>query len=332
MAHAHKTSYEPGRTVAYSEDLSWRIVYQRYGLQLSYWKIAMNLNVDQSTVCRIISRFDTTGDVKKAKHPKGQSHHLQKLTEIDQRLIIEVVLDQPGIYLHEVQQHILEETGTSISLSSICNFLNKQGFSRQKMVRVSIQRSDELRAKFRENTSIFSPDMFVFIDETGTDRRDCLQKLGYSLRGQPATALKLYSRGQHISALAAMSVEGVLECTMVEGGVCGDVFKTFLEEKLSPLLHPFNGTNPNSIIVMDNAAIHHVDGVVELLENLGVLIYFLSPYSPDLNPIEELFSKVKSSLRANEHIHEDLETLLLMAFSSVTPEDCQGWIRHAGYC
>ena len=54
--------------------------------------------------------------------------------------------------------------------------------------------------------------------------------------------------------------------------------------KRSPVLQPFNGVNPNSIIIMDNATIHHVHGVVELLESLGVLVYFLPPYSPDLNP------------------------------------------------
>lgn len=246
---------------------------------------------------------------------------------------MEVVIDCPGIYLYEIQEYLLQQTGTEISLSSICNFLQKQGFTRQKMTRVAIQRSDELRAKFRDNVSIFSaPQMFVFVDETGSDRRDCLRKVGYSLRGKPAKALKLYCQGKHVTAIAAMSVQEPLECTIVEGGVSGDVFKTFLEEKLSPVLQPFNGANPNSIIIMDNATIHHVDGVVELLESLGVLVYFLPPYSPDLNPIEELFSKIKSYLRANEHtIHKDLETLLLMAFSSVTAGDCQGWIRHAGY-
>ena len=97
-----------------------------------------------------------------------------------------------------------------------------------------------------------------------------------------------------------------------------------LKRKLSPLMQPLNGVNPNSIIIMDNAAIHHVDGVVELLESLGVLVYFLPPYSLDI---------IKSYLQANEHtIHENLETLLLMAFSSVTAGDCRGWIRHAGYC
>ncbi len=328
---AQRTSCEPDRTAAYDEDLRWRMVYQRYGLELSYQKIAMNLNVDQSTVCRVIARFDATGGVKTTERPQGQSHHLQKLTEIDQFLIMEVVVDKPGIYLYEIQRHILEETGTSISLSTLCKFLQKQGFTRQKMTRVAIQRSDELREKFRADISVFSPEMLVFIDETGSDRRDSLRKFGYSLRGKPPKALQLYRRGKHITAMSAMSVQGVLECSILEGGVCGSDFKTFLEDKLSPVLHPFNGTNPHSVIILDNAAIHHVDGVVKLLESLGVLIYFLPPYSPDFNPIEELFAKVKSSLKANEHLQEDFKTLLLMAFSSVTPEDCKGWVKHAGY-
>ena len=83
--------------MAYDEDLRWRIVYQRYSLQLNH-EIATNLNIDQSTVCHMIALFDATRDVKKAKYSqKGQSHHLQKLTEIDHHLIMEAVIDRPGI-------------------------------------------------------------------------------------------------------------------------------------------------------------------------------------------------------------------------------------------
>ena len=86
-------------------------------------------------------------------------------------------------------------------------------------------------------------------------------------------------------------------------------------------------------MVMDNASIHHADQIVDSLEDLGVLVYFLPPYSPDLNPIEELFSKVKSAMRANEYILEDydLETSILCGFISVTSEDCLNWINHSGY-
>ena len=92
-----KTSCEPRRTVAYGDDLRWRIIYQWYGLQLSRQTIAMNLNMDQSTVHRTIALFDATGDVKKAEYSrKGQDHHLQKLTDIDHHLIMEAVIDRPG--------------------------------------------------------------------------------------------------------------------------------------------------------------------------------------------------------------------------------------------
>lgn len=327
------TSCESSRTSAYSQDIRWRIIYQYYGLQLSHHNIATNLNIDKSTVCRIIALLESTGDVTKAVYPHGQNHHRHKLTEIDQYLIMEIVVDQPGIYLREIQQYLLEETGTSVSLPTLCNFLCKQGFSRQKMVRVSVGRSLESRTKFWEEVSIFNTEMFVFIDESGSDRRDCLRKFGYSLRGEPARALQFYNRGKHITALAAMSTEGVLECTLLEGGVCADNFQTFLEEKLCTILYPFNGINPHSIIILDNAAIHHASGVIDLLENLGVLIYFLPAYSPDMNPIEQLFAKVKLCLKTYEleHPHEDLETLLLMAFTEVTSSECQGWIGHAGY-
>ena len=72
-----------------------------------------------------------------------------------------------------------------------------------------------------------------------------------------------------------------------------------MEEHLLPQLQPFTGTNARSVVILDNAAIHHVDGIVELIQSRGALVQFLPPYSPDIMPIEELFFKVKSVLKAN---------------------------------
>ena len=175
--------------------------------------------------------------------------------------------------------------------------------------------------------------MLVFIDESGSDTRDTLCKYGYSLRGQPAKATSLFTRDKHLSAIAAMCCDGVLGCRINEGGVKSEDFQSFLDMDLASKLLPFNGMNPRSVVVMDNASIHHADQIVDSLEDLGVLVYFLPPYSPDLNPIEELFSKVKSVMRANEYVLEnyDLETSILCGFISVTSEDCQNWINHSGY-
>ncbi len=118
-------SCQPQRTAAYDEDLHWRMVYQHYGLELSFRRIAENLNVDPSTVQRTIQRFDETGAVSKEEHPKGHSHPFKKLTQIDKFLILELVIERPGIYLSEIQQKLRDETGTEISVSTICNFLHR---------------------------------------------------------------------------------------------------------------------------------------------------------------------------------------------------------------
>ena len=326
-------SCQPQRTAAYEEDLRWRMVYQYYGLGFTYKRIAENINVDASTVQRTVKLFEATGAVSKAQHPKGMSHPCTKLTVFDEFLILELVIERPGIYLREIQCELKDETGTDVSISTICNFLHKNGFTRQRLTRIAVQRNEELRAKYKQDISIFHPEMLVFIDETGSDRRDTMRKFGYSLRGKPAKALKVFCRGTHVTAIAALNMDGIVDCGLVTGGVNAHMFKEFVEEKLASKLQPFNGTNPNSVIVMDNASIHHTTEIVEALEGLGLLIYFLPPYSPDLNPIEEAFSKVKYILQASELStpHEDLESLLLMAFSKITATDCIGWMRHAGY-
>ena len=187
--------------------------------------------------------------------------------------------------------------------------------------------------QYKSDISVYNPDMFVFVDETGTDRRDALRRFGYSLRGKPARALNLFARGQHVTAIGAICSEGVLDCKIVHSSVTGDIFQEFVDQQLLPKLYPFNGSNPKSIVVLDNAAIHHVDTVVKSLEELGVLVLFLPAYSPDLMPIEECFAKLKSIRKDNEALldaGEDLETLILTGFTSITPQDCINWMQRAG--
>ena len=182
---------------------------------------------------------------------------------------------------------------------------------------VAKQRSDLLRAEYLLDMQVFHghPEMLVFVDETGADRRNCLRRFGYSLRGKPAVSKKLLVRGQRVSAIAAMSTEGILDCYSVTGSVNGSQFSDFVQQALLPQLQPFNGVNARSVVILDNASIHHIDGVVDLIESTGALVVFLPPYSPDLNAIEEAFSKLKITLRANEAILDilDVESFVLHA-------------------
>ena len=188
------------------------MIYQAEALGKSYREIASNLNVDVSTVCRIVNLFATTDDVRPRLYPPNLGTF--KLTEIDKLIILELAIEKPGIYLREIQAYLHEETGTDVDISTICRYLQISGFTRQKLKVTAKQRSDALRAEYLSDMQVYSwhPEMFVFIDETGADRRDCMRKFGYSLRGVPARAHKILWRGQRVNALTAMSTDGILDC------------------------------------------------------------------------------------------------------------------------
>ena len=94
--------------------------------------------------------------------------------------------------------------------------------------------------------------------------------------------------------------------------------------------------NPRSVVIEDNPAIHHVDQAIELIEGTGAIVNFLPPYSPDLNPIEEAFSKVKYFLKANDPFiqvcsNDEIKDIIIAGFATITAEDCFGWMQHSGY-
>ena len=171
-----------------------------------------------------------------------------------------------------------------------------------------------------------SPNMLVFVDETGADKRNHFRKYGYSLRGKPAVNNTLLFRGERISAIACMSINGLIDVKMLRESSTGDVFYDFVQTHLIPHLMPFNGINSHSVVILDNCSIHHCSEVVSSLNDIGVLVHFLPPYSPDLNPIEEAFSKVKSELKCCDKTY-DTE---IASFNAITDADCKGWISHPG--
>ena len=189
-----------------------------------------------------------------------------------------------------------------------------------------------LRCQYLLDVSIYQSHP-EFIDETGTDRRDSMRKFGYSLRGKPAISSKLMVRGQRVSAIVGMSCQGIIDFHTTKGTTNGEKFLCYIQDALIPHLQLFNGINAHSVIVLDNASVHHVPAVADALQEAGVIVQYLPPYSPDLNPIELAFSKVKSILKANESEWGDLEVkiCLIAALNTITARECQEWISHCGY-
>ena len=163
---------------------------------------------------------------------------------------------------------------------------------------IALQRSEEQRAKFVADVSRYDPSMLIWIDESGCDRRNCMQKRGYSLRGMTPKDHRLLVRGTRYSAIPVMSLDGIHDVYLAEGNVNGDKFAIFVRSCLLPVLHRFNYTNPHSVIILDNASMHHVQEISDIIEDeAGARLLFLPPYSPDLNPLKEVFSNVKGIMK-----------------------------------
>ena len=144
--------------------------------------------------------------------------------------------------------------------------------------------------------------------------------------GERAHAQAPRNRGKNTTLLASMTAEGMGPCMAVVGSTTAAVFEAYVEQVLAPSLRP------GQIVVMDNLAAHKGERVRELVEGRGCGLSYLPAYSPDLNPIEQAFSKVKSSLRgAGARTREALVEAMGRALDAVTAQDARGFFEHCGY-
>jgi len=165
----------------YSLDLRWRIAWAHLTQNLSQSSIAVLFSVSDRTVRRLISLFNQTGDVKPQSRRNGPDYVMQ---DFEQLSLVQLILEHPGIYLHEIQEKLLQ-MGIDVSLSNICRTFKRMGVTRQAMHHIALQQCDHKRAKYMAEISMYDPSMLVFIDETSCDRRNMIRKYGYSFRGIP---------------------------------------------------------------------------------------------------------------------------------------------------
>jgi transposase len=133
-------------------------------------------------------------------------------------------------------------------------------------------------------------------------------------------------RGGNVSTIGALALDGMRTGLSVPGAIDGETMLFFVEELLVPTL------KRGDIVMMDNNPIHKLDEIEDAIEAVGAGVLFLPTYSPDLNPIENCWSKVKARLRSlKPRTLPDLLEALVTAFASITVHDILGWFRHCGY-
>jgi len=165
----------------------------------------------------------------------------------------------------------------------------------------------------------------VFVDEMGSNT-SLFSLYAWAPRGERARCWVPRNRGKNTTLLASMTTEGMGPCVAVVGATTRVVFETYVERLLAPSL------SPGQVLVMDNLGAHRGERVRELIQERGCELLYLPPYSPDLNPIEEAFSKVKGLLRrTGARTREALIEAMGRALEAVSAEDARGFFEHRGY-
>ena len=196
----------------------------------------------------------------------------------------------------------------------------------QKKSRVAQERDERERAAFGERIGSVDPRHLVAVDECGT-HTSMTRARARAPRGERAYGRVPRNRGKNTTLIASMTLEGGMgEAMAVEGATDARVFEAYVEGFLAPSL------SSGQIVLLDNLGAHKTERVRELVEARGAQVWFLPAYSPDLNPIEEAFSKVKALLKkAAARTKEALVEAMAEALAAVTPEDAHGWFAHSGY-
>jgi transposase len=182
------------------------------------------------------------------------------------------------------------------------------------------------RVNFWEMVRDLKGKNLVFLDESGVNL--ALTRLfARAVKGERAYGQRPQKRGKNVSLISAISLQGVLAQSSLMGGTDAVTFEAFISQKLLPKL--WNG----AYVIMDNCSIHKGKAIRNLIESVGAKLIYLPTYSPEFNPIEHCWSKLKSLLRQiGARNYRDLAIAIEFAFSQISLHDIRNWFIHCCYC
>lgn len=253
-------------------------------------ELSETYDIGTATAGRWVRRHKETGSVAPLPGGRGVAPLISDAQLVDLCLLVQ---EKPDRTLVEFVEAWEKKTGVRVGTSTMWRALSRADLT-QKKKSFHAQEADSPRV--REKTVEYLREIngipiekLVFLDETGSNLAMALSR-AWSPSGTRAHAKKP-GRGSNLSILAAVRTSGICAWNGYDGALDGDRFTTFVVEKLVPTLAK------DEVVVMDNASIHKVDGIREAIEAVGAKLIYLPPYSPDLNPIELVWSLLKQHLK-----------------------------------
>jgi transposase len=306
----------------YSLDLRQRVLAALDASEGSQPEIARRFRVSVSFITRLLQRRRQTGSVDPAPHGGG---HPPALDRAGRRKLRQLVREQPDATLEELASRV----GVPCGRMAIFRALRKLKITRKRKALHATRRdSPRVRRKrraFREAMAAVDPQHQVFVDETGANTA-MTRPYGRAPRGQRVRAA-VPGRWKSVTLVAGLRLSAVVAPLAFEGAMDGPTFRAYVERVLRPELRP------GDVVIWDNLKPHADHQAQAVVVGAGATVEPLPPYSPDLAPIEELWSKVKGVLRSvagrtTEAVYEGMR----QALASVSPQDILGWFKKCGIC
>lgn len=183
----------------------------------------------------------------------------------------------------------------------------------------------ERRDAWRVQQCGLNPNQLVFIDETWA-KTNMTRSRGRAPRGERLVDYVPHGHWKTTTFLAALRLKGLTAPLVIDGAINGEIFLAYVRQHLAPTL------KKNDLVVMDNLSSHKLEGVREAIEAVGAKVLYLPPYSPDFNPIEQVFAKLKALLRKfGERTMEALWHRLGALLDCFSKTECKNYFRHCGY-
>jgi transposase len=285
-------------------------------------KIAAEKEVNKSTVTKLWSLYRRTGRYEPRPCSSGRKPALS-VGQLEQ--ITRKINEQPDVTLQE----LIDELRLPICVSALCRTVNnKLGYRFKKTRHAAEQNREDVRARREEWKNIqpaMNAEKLVFLDESGINA-GMTRLYGRGRLGARVIDYVPDVRFERTSILSSVRLNGELVPLVFEGSLTGELFKEYVSKCLVPTLQE------GDIVIMDNLTSHKVKGVTELIMASGANVVYLPPYSPDLNPIEMMWSKVKAYLRkAKARTKQALNDAIAVALNLISQTDISGWFAKDGY-
>ncbi|MGV1908361.1 IS630 family transposase [Agrobacterium cavarae] len=308
---------------ALSDDLRLRVL-KASAAGMSARQSAARFGVGISTAIRWIAR---ARDGEPTSRPQGWRR--PSVLDAHETFVVAMIDDRKDVTLDEMVERLSVERQVGISRSALGAWLRGRGWTFKKKSAHALEqdRPDVLKRRraWFEGQLDLDPEKLVFIDETGLSTKMARLR-GRAIRGERCRAGVPHGHWKTTTFTGALRLTGMTAPFVYDGAMNGNVFLAYVEQVLSPTLQ--NG----DVVVMDNLPAHKAAGVRDAIERAGAKLMFLPPYSPDFNPIENAFSKLKAMLRARaERKIDALWDAVGTFIPRFTSEECANYFRAAGY-